>query len=99
MSGIGDQTLNIAKGLKAISSNVTIGTTPSTLKSAFVKICKQKNTPDNKGISLRGNILSDSGKIEQVSSRLGKYVRIVHLHYMYDAILIKRFKNNMRKLN
>ena len=55
MSGIGDQTLNIAKGLKATSSNVTIGTTASTLKSAFVKICKQKNTPDNKGISLRGN--------------------------------------------
>ena len=46
MSGIGDQTLNTAKGLKAVLSNLTIGTTPSTLKPAFVKICKQKNTPE-----------------------------------------------------
>jgi len=46
MPGIGDQTLNITKGLEVISSNITIGTTPSTLKPAFVNLCKQKNTPE-----------------------------------------------------
>lgn len=40
MFGIGDQTLDTAKGLEAISSNVTIGIITSTLKIAFVNLCK-----------------------------------------------------------
>ncbi len=40
MFGIGDQTLDIAKGLEVISSNVTIGIITSTLKTAFVNHCK-----------------------------------------------------------
>lgn len=39
MSGIGDQTPNITKGLKVTLSNVTIGIALTTLKSAFVNIC------------------------------------------------------------
>ena len=40
MFGIGDQTLDTAKGLEAISSNVTIGIITSTLKTGFVNHCK-----------------------------------------------------------
>ena len=38
--GIGDQTLDITKGLKVISSDVTIGASFATLKPAFVNICE-----------------------------------------------------------
>ena len=55
MSGIGDQTPNITKGLKVTLSNNTIGTTPSILKPAFVKLCKQKNTPERIRVRIRGN--------------------------------------------
>lgn len=40
MFGIGDQTLDTAKGLEAISSNVTIGIRNSNLNHMFVKLCK-----------------------------------------------------------
>lgn len=78
MSGIGDQTLNITKGLKVISSNITIGTTPSTLKPVFVKLCKQKNTPGRLRLRIRGNHIVRSGKTEQPLSHKGKNVKGVH---------------------
>jgi len=40
MPGIGNQTPNITKGLKVISSNVTIGMTLTSLKTVFVNICE-----------------------------------------------------------
>jgi len=40
MFGIGDQTLNITKGLKAILSKITIGAVLRILKITFVNICE-----------------------------------------------------------
>ena len=38
--GIGDQTLDTAKGLEAIPSDITIGTCNSNLNRWFVNLCK-----------------------------------------------------------
>lgn len=40
MFGIGDQTLDTAKGLEALSSNTTIGIPSSILNPTFVNLCK-----------------------------------------------------------
>ena len=40
MSGIGDQTLDTAKGLEALPSDITIVILTSSLKMGFVNLCK-----------------------------------------------------------
>ena len=66
MFGIGNQTLNTAKGLEALSSNITIGIPASILNPTFVNLCKPlcpfetysfriKKTPERMGLRIRGN--------------------------------------------
>lgn len=47
--GIGDQTLDTAKGLEAISSNVTIGIPSSSLNPTFVNLCKSSKIKKPQG--------------------------------------------------
>ena len=85
MPGIGDQTPHNTKGLKVLSSNVTIGTLPSSLNPHFVNICEPSNkkNPGTIGEHSRGYNLFGKGLFRTKYSQIPGSVKkdsIQNLH-------------------
>ena len=83
MFGIGDQTLDTAKGLKAISSNVTIGIFNRFLNPFFVKLCKPSKikNPREHGDTLWGISWFGKGIPEPSTLTIGEESKALSLSY------------------